>query len=102
MVNWLANQTAAQSYHVFVHLQAADGTIVAQSDGVPANWTRPTTGWLPGEYVADARSLHLPPDLAPGTYTLMAGLYRTDTGARLTTTEFPDGQVSLGKVVIGK
>jgi hypothetical protein len=98
---WMAYPTPYQSYRVFVHLQAADGTIVAQSDGVPANWSRPTTGWLPGEYVADARSLHLAPDLAPGTYTLTAGMYRADTGERLTTSEFPDGQVPLRKIVIG-
>jgi hypothetical protein len=86
---------------VFVHLQSADGAIAAQSDGVPADWTRRTTGWLPGEYVLDARTLHLPPDLAPGEYSLFAGLYRPDTGERLTTAVFPDGQVPLGKVVIG-
>ena len=99
---WLDNQTPDQSYRVFVHLQAADGMLAAQSDGVPTNWTRPTTGWLPGEYVVDARSLHLPPDLAPGTYTLSAGLYRADTGARLTTSEFPDGQVVLGSLAVGQ
>jgi len=101
-LQWLDNQTPDQSYHVFVHLQAADGSIVAQSDGVPANWTRPTTGWLPGEFVADGRSLHLPPDLAPGAYTLAAGMYRPDTGERLTTNAFPDGQVPLGKIAIGR
>ncbi len=99
---WLANQTPGQSYHVFVHLQSPDGTLVAQSDGVPADWTRRTTGWLPGEFVADARSLHLPPDLAPGQYTLAAGLYRPDTGERLTTTIFPDGQVPLGNITVAK
>jgi hypothetical protein len=99
---WLANQTPNQGYHVFVHLQSADGTIVAQSDGVPAGWTRRTTGWLPGEYVLDARTLKVPPDLARGEYSLFAGLYRPDTGERLTTTAFPDGQVPLGKVAIGK
>ncbi len=99
---WRANQTPDQSYHVFVHLQNGAGDLVAQSDGVPADWTRRTTGWLPGEYVADARSLHLPPDLAPGQYTLLAGLYRPDTGERLTTTAFPDGQVEVATVVIGK
>jgi hypothetical protein len=98
---WLDQQTPPQSLRVFVHVQDAAGTLAAQSDGVPANWTRPTTGWLPGEYVADSRSLHLPADLAPGTYTVWAGLYRADTGERLTTAEFPDGQIPVGQVVVG-
>ncbi|MCS6909681.1 MAG: hypothetical protein NZM11_03820 [Anaerolineales bacterium] len=85
----------ADSYHVFVHLTDADGVIVAQSDGAPANGTRRTTGWLPGEYVVDPRTLSLPAGLTPGAYTLTAGLYRPDTGARLTTPEFPDGRVRL-------
>jgi hypothetical protein len=97
---WRADATLSQSYNVFVHLQAADGSLVAQSDGVPANWTRRTTGWLPGEFVLDPRSLHLPPDLPAGQYSLSAGLYRPDTGQRLTTAAFPDGQVALGVVTI--
>jgi hypothetical protein len=92
---WRADELFADSYHVFVHLTNADGIIVAQSDGAPANGTRRTTGWLPGEYVSDSRTLTLPADLAPGAYTLTAGLYRPDTGARLTTPEFPEGQVRL-------
>ncbi|HIE39771.1 MAG TPA: hypothetical protein EYP77_12045 [Anaerolineae bacterium] len=64
-----------------------NGRIVAQSDGVPAGWTRPTTGWLPGEYIVDTRVLTLPPDVPPGVYTLQTGLYLPGDG-RLTT---PDG-----------
>ena len=48
---------------------------MAQSDTVPANWSRPTTGWLPGEYVTDAHTLTIPPDAPAGDYTLATGLY---------------------------
>ncbi|MDW8327396.1 MAG: hypothetical protein RMK99_12575, partial [Anaerolineales bacterium] len=92
---WRADELFADSYHVFVHLTDADGVIVAQSDGAPANGTRRTTGWLPGEYVVDPRTLSLPAGLTPGAYTLTAGLYRPDTGTRLTTPEFPEGRVWL-------
>jgi len=84
---WRAEATASESYHVFLHLLGPDGRIVAQSDGVPAGWTRPTTGWLPGEYIVDTRVLTLPPDVPPGVYTLQTGLYLPGDG-RLTT---PDG-----------
>src|SRR5690606_12601254 len=72
---WRAEALMPESYHVFVHLLAPDGSLAAQSDGVPAGWSRRTSGWLPGEYVADARALFLPPDLAPGAYSLFAGVY---------------------------
>jgi len=92
---WRAEALFDTPYHVFVHLTSADDIIVAQSDGAPADGGRRTTGWLPGEYIADPRPLALPADLAPGVYTLSAGLYRPDNGARLTTPHFADGRVIL-------
>jgi hypothetical protein len=84
---WRAEDTPATSYHVFLHLLGPDGALVAQSDGIPANWTRPMTGWLPGEYVADARVLTLPADAPAGDYALSTGLY-VPSGERITA---PDG-----------
>jgi hypothetical protein len=63
------------------------GRLTAQSDGIPAGWSRPTTGWLPGEYITDVRALTIPPDAPAGDYILSVGLY-VPGGARLTT---PDG-----------
>ena len=84
---WYAEAETHISYHVFLHLLDSEGRLVAQSDGVPANWTRPTTGWLPGEYIEDVRVLIIPPDAPAGDYTLSAGLYLPG-GERLTA---PDG-----------
>ncbi len=98
---WKSNQVMANSYHVFVHLLNDDGALVAQSDGAPADWTRLTTGWLPGEFVSETRALNLPADLLPGTYPLFAGMYLPATGDRLTTGAFPDGRVPLGTVMVG-
>ena len=86
---WRAEDTPSASYHVFLHLLGPGGALVAQSDGVPANWTRPTTGWLPGEYIVDAHVLALPSDAPVGAYALLAGLYVPD-GERLTTPEGSD------------
>jgi hypothetical protein len=95
---WRAEAVMVESYRVFVHLIGPDGALVAQSDGEPAEWYRPTTGWAPGEVVLDPRSLTLPSDLAPGVYRLYAGLYTLKEG-RLRT---PDGAdiVALGKITI--
>jgi len=86
---WRAEGTAASSYHVFLHLLDPEGKLVAQSDGVPSNWTRPTTGWLPGEYVVDPRTLVIPPGARAGDYTLQAGLY-IPGGRRLTASDGAD------------
>jgi hypothetical protein len=87
---WRSEAETAVSYRVFLHLLGDDGRLVAQSDGEPANWTRPTTGWRPGEYILDARLLPLPPDLPPGVYTLTAGLYNPNDGARLSSEDGRD------------
>jgi hypothetical protein len=82
---WRAERETGTDYHVFVHLIDAGGRILTQSDGVPAEWTRPTTGWLPGEIILDRHSLTLPPE-AEGSLWLRVGLYDAESGQRLPTT----------------
>ena len=80
---WRATGSPPVSYSVFVHLSDSTGRVWAQSDAVPAGWTRPTTGWVAGEYVLDEHALPLPPDLLTGDYTLWVGLYDPLSGARV-------------------
>lgn len=82
---WQAKATLPESYHVFLHLVDEAGNLIAQTDGVPAAWTRPTTGWLPGEVIADTHILPLPESLPDGPLWLRIGLYDPATGERLTT-----------------
>jgi hypothetical protein len=82
---WRAEAETPIGYHVFVHLVDESGNILAQSDGVPANWTRPTTGWLPGEYVIDTHTLTLPAELPDAGLSFRVGLYNPATGTRLRT-----------------
>lgn len=87
---WRAEAETAVSYRVFLHLLGPDGQIVAQSDGEPAHWQRPTTGWLPGEIIVDERDLSLP-DIPPiGYYQLVTGLYDPSSGRRLTSADGAD------------
>lgn len=81
---WKATATPGARYNVFVHLADADGRVWAQSDAGPAQWTRPTTGWLAGEYIEDEHSLLLPDDLPVGDYTVWVGLYDPATHQRVT------------------
>jgi hypothetical protein len=83
-LTWQVEQAQQVDYHVFLHLLDPEGEKVAQADGQPVNWTRPTTTWQPGETIIDRYALWLPP-LPPGSYTLIAGLYQPDDGQRLLT-----------------
>lgn len=76
---WQAEAETAVSYRVFVHVVDADGNIIAQSDGEPAHWARPTTGWLPGEIIMDTHLL----DLSGDGVDVRVGLYDPETGERL-------------------
>jgi hypothetical protein len=96
---WRAEAETATSYRVFLYLVGPEGGIVAQLDGEPANWTRPTTGWLPGEVVLDKRVLQIPASAAAGEYVLWCGLYDLATGTRLSG---PDGSdaVPLARLTV--
>jgi hypothetical protein len=80
---WQARQEMVGDYKAFVHLLDAKGRLIVGSDAVPADWTRPTTGWIAGEYVADAHTLPLPANLTPGDYRLEVGLYDAESSVRL-------------------
>ncbi len=89
---WQALAEMETSYRVFVHLVGAEGQVLAQSDGEPAGWTRPTTGWAVGEVVVDERVVAIPGDTVPGEYEIRVGLYVLD-GPRLLTASGEDAVV---------
>lgn len=95
---WQAVAEMETSYRVFVHLVGADGRLLAQSDGEPAGWTRPTTGWAVGEVIIDGREVNVPADAVPGEYELRVGLYVTGGSRLLTPTG--DDAIVLGTVVV--
>jgi hypothetical protein len=75
---WTCSQPVDEPLTVFVHLVDGAGRVVAGSDSEPAGGSRPTTGWLPGEYVTDAHVLSLGGQVPPGRYGLRVGLYHAD------------------------
>jgi len=80
---WRAEQPMRRSYTVFAHLLDANSRFVVQDDSVPAGWTRPTTGWLPGEIIVDLHPLSLAGDVPAGDYFLQVGLYDAENNDRL-------------------
>jgi hypothetical protein len=69
---------------VFVHVSDApeDQNRIAEHDGRPANWTLPTTCWLPGQVVHDPHPFTVDASAKPGEYTVLVGLYDEFTGER--------------------
>lgn len=81
---WQAGDVPAEiSYTVFVQLLDAQGRLIAQSDSIPAQGDRPTTGWRAQEYIIDVHPLRFNDLAAPGEARLIAGMYDALTGQRL-------------------
>jgi hypothetical protein len=89
---WRAVSETRTSYRVFLHLLNSENAVIAQSDGVPVEWTRPTTGWIAGEILMDPRTLPIPPGASSGIYRLRAGMYTLEDG-RLPTSRGDDAVV---------
>ena len=99
---WQALEDMDIPYTVFVHLLDAKGEVAAGHDGVPVSGSRPTTSWVPGEFITDRHELSLPADLPPGEYVIEVGMY--DPGApglpRLPVLG-EDGQAATDRVIFG-
>lgn len=81
---WQPQSQINTNLRYFVHVIDTDTRIIAIQDGIPLNWTRPTTGWSPGEVLTDTFTLTVP----PGDYLLRIGWYDPLTNTRVT---LPDG-----------
>lgn len=80
---WRAEAEFDRNYTAFVHLIGPDGLLYGQVDQTPGAGAFPTTGWLPGEYIADAYTIPIASTAPPGDYHIEIGLYDPDTGQRL-------------------
>jgi hypothetical protein len=72
---WRARNPQNQKLTVFTQLLNEEGELVASHDSVPNNGKAPVTGWAVDTVHPDSHRILLPPDLPPGQYTLIAGLY---------------------------
>jgi hypothetical protein len=95
---WETSDALARDYTMFVHVYGPDGKLAAQGDGWPGGANYPTSAWATGEAIANSRTIDLPPDLAPGEYTVKVGLYDSKTMERLETVP----QAADRAVVVGR
>jgi len=80
---WQALAQMETSYTVFTHLVDEEDRIWGQKDGVPGNWTLPTTSWIEGEYIKDEYEIPIKEDAPPGDYLIEIGMYDASTSLRL-------------------
>jgi hypothetical protein len=72
---WRSEKRLTAQYSVFVHVGHPGEAPLTQTDGGPANWTRPVDTWRPGEVIVDTHQVPLPPDLQAGEASVLVGMY---------------------------
>ena len=82
VLGWEPLHEITTAYRIFVHVVDDQGHLLAQNDGEPTGWTRPTTSWVVGEVVIDPRPLRIPDAASPGAVEIRVGVYAPD-GQRL-------------------
>jgi len=81
---WQAQKSWLPNYTVFVQLLDAEtNQRVAGIDSQPVKGEWPTSRWVADEVVSDRHLVAVPPNLPPGYYKIITGLYRPETGERL-------------------
>jgi len=91
---WLLAKPISPPLKIFIHVTAPDGKIVAQWDGLDVN-----VGTLAaGDMFIQRHRINLPSDLPPGPYRVSLGVYRPDSGHRLTATL---GDRAVDSIVLG-
>jgi hypothetical protein len=97
---WETLGPVERDYTVFVHLLGEHERVIAQRDTPPGLGAQPTSGWQPGQVVADPYLLALPETAyGPDTATWEVGLYDAQTGQRLRTSDGGDN-VRFGAVAV--
>jgi hypothetical protein len=80
---WQSLGETSTSYTVFLHVLDADGQLVAQQDARPGGGSRPTTGWIAGEYLADPYDIVLPEGVDAKGLRLAVGMYDLASGCAI-------------------
>jgi hypothetical protein len=96
---WQALAPIVKSYTVFAHLLDSGDQVRAQKDSVPVGGARPTTGWVPGEFIIDEYELVVEADALPGEYILEVGMYDASIGERLLALD-TEGRVLDNRLVL--
>ncbi len=95
---WECLQPVEGEYKVFTHLLDSASQVQGQADAIPDEGRAPTSGWRPGDVLADRYEIPLAPTAPMGTLQLEIGFYDPLSGQRLPVVH--DGQPSTEDRVI--
>jgi hypothetical protein len=95
----LTDGLPGRDFVVTVQILDENGRLIGQHDGVPVEGTRPTSGWLLGEYVIDTHSIIFRETYA-GPATIQIALYGPVTFERLRTSDVNDALVLPVELVL--
>jgi hypothetical protein len=76
---WQSLQSIGVNYSIVAQLVDINGNLVAQTDNWPVDGKRPTSGWNPGDQIADFYHIVLPTGLPEANYRLLVGIYNKAT-----------------------
>ncbi len=101
---WHAQGRQNRDWWVFLHLVDAQDTIVAEVNEPPRPGF-PMTQWVAGDWLVFTHRVLVPPELAPGTYTLRVGLWDATGTQERAARYLPDGTLlgdalDLGTITI--
>ena len=77
---WQTDAIINQNLRLFAQVLDAEERVLSQTDGVPVNWTRPTTSWDQQEYIVTQHQLQLK---APEAAEIRIGWVNNRTGERV-------------------
>ena len=89
---WHSELALEGDYRVFLHLMDESGELLGQVDGVPVDWTRPTSSWRLGEFIVDRYVLPIDSEAPAGVAYLWTGMYDPDGSGRLLVQNPAEGQ----------
>ena len=98
---WEPATPVTQDNSIVIQLVGQDNQTVAQTETPPVFGHYPMTQWKPGYPVRDPHRLVIPPDLAPGTYTVRVGMSQPATGERFLDKTSGYDYVDLGSLQVG-
>jgi hypothetical protein len=95
---WQTEVQTEEPVTAFVHLVDDQGNIITQLDRWPGGL--PSNIWAQKQVIVDEYELELAPDIEPGTYQIVVGLYTAENGRRLPVSDadgrpYPDESVHL-------
>jgi hypothetical protein len=97
-LRWQALTKLTQRYKVSVQLLDNRNQVLAQQDSEPAGGSQPTDQWQPQATIVDNHGLSIPFGTPPGIYQLIAALYDSVNGQRLSIGDAD--HIALGQIEV--